>query len=154
MIGVPADRSRDYSYPNLPNTNGMLPNVDGLGMAVMMTVGTTPVDPDTHDRIPTDDVKADVLSRATQLFPALKGQPFINAHVCQLDSTVDSNFIVDRHPGFENVWLAGGGSDHGFKFGPVTGDYVAHRVVGRDTQPELAQMFAIKPQTFSSPTAD
>ena len=153
MIGVPADRSRDYSYPNLPNTNAMLPNVDGLGMAVMMTVGTTPVDPDTHDRVPTDDVKADVLSRATQLFPALKGQPFINAHVCQLDSTVDSNFIVDRHPGFDNVWLAGGGSDHGFKFGPVTGDYVAHRVVGRDKQPDLAPTFAIKPQTFASPTA-
>lgn len=149
MIGVPAERSHEFSYPNLPNTNAMLPNVDGLGMAVMMTVGTTPVDPDTHDRVPTDDVKAEVLSRAVQLFPALKGQPFINAHVCQLDSTVDSNFIVDRHPGFDNAWIAGGGSDHGFKFGPVTGDYVAHRVVGRDKQPELAATFAIKPQTFA-----
>ncbi len=148
MVGVPPELSRDYSYPVLPNTNAMLPNVDGLGLAVMMTVGTTPVDPDTHDRVPTPEAKAEVLARTAQWFPALKGQPFINAHVCQLDSTVDANFIVDRHPGFDDVWIAGGGSDHGFKFGPVTGDYVAHRVVGRDTQPELAPIFRIKSQTF------
>jgi glycine/D-amino acid oxidase-like deaminating enzyme len=153
MIGVPAEKSRDYSYPNLPNTNAMLPNVDGLGLAVMMTVGTVPVDPDTHDRVPTAEDKADVLARTTQWFPALKGQPFINAHVCQLDSTVDSNFIIDRHPGLDNVWLAGGGSDHGFKFGPVTGDYVAHRIVGRDQQPELAPIVKIKDQTFADATS-
>jgi glycine/D-amino acid oxidase-like deaminating enzyme len=152
MIGVPAAQGRDYSYPILPNTNAMLPNVDGLGLAVMMSVGTTPVDPDTHDRVPTAEAKADVLARTVQWFPALKGQPFINAHVCQLDSTVDANFIVDKHPGFDNVWLAGGGSDHGFKFGPVTGDYVAHRVVGRDKYPELAPIFKIKEQTFSDTT--
>ena len=150
MIGVPAAQGRDYSYPILPNTNAMLPNVDGLGLAVMMTVGTTPVDPDTHDRVPTEEVKAEVLARTAQWFPALKGQPFINAHVCQLDSTVDANFIVDKHPGFDNVWLAGGGSDHGFKFGPVTGDYVAHRVVGRDKYPELAPIFKLKDQTFDA----
>jgi sarcosine oxidase len=152
MIGLPAGQGRDYSYPILPNTNAMLPNVDGLGLAVMMTVGTTPVDPDTHDRVPTAEAKADVLARTVQWFPALKGQPFINAHVCQLDSTVDSNFIIDKHPGFDNVWLAGGGSDHGFKFGPVTGDYVAHRVVGRDKYPELAPIFKIKEQTFADAT--
>ena len=149
MIGLPAGQGRDYSYPILPNTNAMLPNVDGLGLAVMMQVGTTPVDPDTHDRVPTEEVKAEVLARTALWFPALKGQPFINAHVCQLDSTVDANFIIDKHPGFDNVWLAGGGSDHGFKFGPVTGDYVAHRVVGRDKYPELAPIFKIKPQTFA-----
>nr|QIQ10694.1 Monomeric sarcosine oxidase [uncultured bacterium] len=152
MIGLPADRGRDYSFPHLPNTNAILPNVDGLGLAVMMTVGTTPVDPDVHDRVPTPDEKANILARAVQLFPALKGQPFINAHICQLDSTVDGNFIVDRHPGFDNVWLAGGGSDHSFKFGPVTGDYVAHRVVGRDKQPELASTFALKAETFPEAT--
>jgi glycine/D-amino acid oxidase-like deaminating enzyme len=149
MIGLPPSQGRDYSYPILPNTNSMLPNVDGLGLAVMMRVGTTPVDPDTHDRVPTEEVKADVLARTAQWFPSLKGQPFINAHVCQLDSTVDANFIIDKHPAFDNVWLAGGGSDHGFKFGPVTGDYVAHRVVGRDKNPELAPIFKIKEQTFS-----
>jgi hypothetical protein len=36
---------------------------------------------------------------------------------------------------------------------PVTGDYVAHRVVGRDKQPELAPIFKIKEQTFSDATS-
>ena len=148
MLGVPGELSREFSYPMMPVTNSMLHNVDGLGLAVLMPIGATPVDPDTHDRVPTQDIKADVLARATRLFPALKGQPFINAHVCQLDSTVDANFIIDKHPGFDNVWLAVGGSDHGFKFGPVTGDYVAHRVVGRDKYPELASIFKIKEETF------
>ena len=33
--------------------------------------------------------------------------------------------------------------------GPVTGDYVAHRVVGREKYPELAPIFKIKEQTFA-----
>lgn len=73
--------------------------------------------------------------------------------MCQLENTVDDNFVIDKHPGFDNVWLAGGGSFHGFKFGPVTGDYVAHRVVGRDKNPELAPIFKIKQQTFSEATS-
>lgn len=153
MIGLPPGRGREYSYPNLPNTMAMLPSIDGLGLAVPLGGGNTPVDPDTHDRVPTAEDKADVLTRTALWFPALKGQPVINAHVCQLDNTVDENFIIDRHPGFNNVWLAGGGSFHGFKFGPVTGDYVAHRVVGQDKQPALAPIFTIKPQTFADPTS-
>ena len=148
MVGLPPGLGRDYSYPALPNTVAMLPSVDGLGLAVPLGAGNTPVDPDTHDRVPTAEDKADVQARTALWFPALKGQPLINAHVCQLENTVDENFIIDKHPGFDNVWLAGGGSFHGFKFGPVTGDYVAHRVVGRDKNPELAPIFKIKEQTF------
>src|SRR5207249_10948797 len=40
-----------------------------------------------------------------------------------------------RHPDFENVWLAGGGSGHGFKHGPFVGEYIAARIVAR-TDPE------------------
>ena len=41
----------------------------------------------------------------------------------------DARFRIDRHPGFENVWLAGGGSGHGFKHGSALGEYVAARIV-------------------------
>ena len=43
--------------------------------------------------------------------------------------------------------------DHGFKFGPVTGDYVAYRVVGRDKEPALAPIFKTKEQTFAHATS-
>jgi glycine/D-amino acid oxidase-like deaminating enzyme len=39
------------------------------------------------------------------------------------------DFLIDRHPDFDNVWLVGGGSGHGFKHGPAVGEYVAERVV-------------------------
>ena len=41
----------------------------------------------------------------------------------------DNNFIIDRHPGHENVWLLGGGSGHGFKHGPALGEMVAGLVM-------------------------
>jgi hypothetical protein len=94
----------------------------------------------------------ETISAGTFVFAA--GPPILNAHVCQSDNTVDGNFIIDRHPGLDNVWLVGGGSYHGFKMGPVAGDYIAQRVVGRDRNPELAAIFKIKAETFaeSGPT--
>lgn len=32
--------------------------------------------------------------------------------------------LIDRHPDFENIWLVGGGSGHGFKHGPAVGEHV------------------------------
>jgi sarcosine oxidase len=55
--------------------------------------------------------------------------------VCQYENTDTGDFLIDRHPDFENVWIAGGGSGHGFKHGPAVGQYVAGLV--RDSvQPE------------------
>ncbi len=63
--------------------------------------------------------------------------------MCQLEDTPDAHFVIDRHPRWENVWLAGGGSGHAFKHGPVLGDYIAQRVLGRETDAELDRLFAL-----------
>ncbi len=152
MVGLPPGDFR-FSYPNLPNTGVGVPSVDGLGIAILMGSGNKPVDPDTHDRVPTAEDKAAIKQILTSRFPDLKDQPILNAHVCQSDNTVDGNYIIDRHPGLENVWLVGGGSYHGFKMGPVAGDYTANRIVGRDKSPDLAPIFKIKDQTFSEASA-
>jgi glycine/D-amino acid oxidase-like deaminating enzyme len=62
--------------------------------------------------------------------------------------SVDEHFIIDRHPDFDNVWIAGGGSGHGYKHGPVVGEYIANRVTGRATEPELEAVFKLKTGTF------
>ena len=36
-------------------------------------------------------------------------------------------------PGAPNIWIAGGGSGHGFKMGPVVGEMVAAAVLGQST---------------------
>jgi glycine/D-amino acid oxidase-like deaminating enzyme len=41
------------------------------------------------------------------------------------------------------VWIAGGGSGHGFKHGPVVGEYMADRVTGRPPVPELERLFSL-----------
>jgi sarcosine oxidase len=67
-------------------------------------------------------------------FPGMKGAPLIKGRVCQYEQTRDGDFVVDRHPRQEHVWLVGGGSGHGFKHGPAVGEMVA-KLVMEDGQP-------------------
>jgi glycine/D-amino acid oxidase-like deaminating enzyme len=71
----------------------------------------------------------------TQRFPALATAPLLGSEVCQYEATPDSHFILDRHPGAANVWIAGGGSGHGFKMGPALGEMLASYVLG-ETAPD------------------
>jgi glycine/D-amino acid oxidase-like deaminating enzyme len=73
-------------------------------------------------------------------FPALARAPLIGSEVCQYESTPDSNFVIDRHPDASNVWIAGGGSGHGFKMGPVVGDMMAALVLD---EAAVDPMFAV-----------
>ncbi len=54
-----------------------------------------------------------------QRFPALADAPLVDSRVCQYEQTPDSHLILDRHPLWDNVWIAGGGSGHGFKLAPA-----------------------------------
>jgi sarcosine oxidase len=70
-------------------------------------------------------------------FPAMKDAPLIETRVCQYEQTADGNFIVDRHPRMNNVWLLGGGSGHGFKHGPALGEMMAGMIL-QDGEPDVA----------------
>jgi len=62
-------------------------------------------------------------------FPALRDVPLTESRVCQYENTSTGDFLIDRHPDFDNVWLVGGGSGHGFKHGPAVGEYVTSRIL-------------------------
>jgi glycine/D-amino acid oxidase-like deaminating enzyme len=68
-------------------------------------------------------------------FPALADAPLVESRVCQYENSTDQNFILDRHPEAENIWIVGGGSGHGFKHGPVLGDMVSDAVLGLKKPP-------------------
>lgn len=68
-------------------------------------------------------------------FPALTDAPLVESRVCQYENSTDQNFVLDRHPEAENVWIVGGGSGHGFKHGPVIGEMVAGAVLGLKRPP-------------------
>lgn len=154
FFGTPPGDDR-FTYPNFPNyseeeTNGYygFPSIDYRGLKVCPSGELTAFDPETDERI----VAAYQVKRARDYvalrFPALRDQPILETRVCQLEMSVDEHFIIDKHPDFDNVWIAGGGSGHGYKHGPIVGEYIANRVTGRPTEPELEAVFKLKAGTF------
>lgn len=147
----PGDES--YRVPNLPswNVSGVtgwpaLPQ-DARGFR-LRTGGHRDDDPDTSVRW----IDAEYHDRAREVlrdyFPELADLPFNETRACHYESSVDSNFIIDRHPDHDNAWLAGGGSAEAFKQGPVLGEYIAGRVMGTETDEELAASFRLKDEEF------
>lgn len=142
-FGLPAGDQR-LAFPNFPNFSEEryygFASIDGRGFKVCPTSGTTSFDPDVDERI----ISATEVRRAraflAQRFPSLANQPITESRVCQLENTADEHFIIDRHPEMTNVLLAGGGSGHGFKHGPVIGGYIAKRALGESTDAEFDHM--------------
>ena len=107
-----------------------LPDIEGRGVKIAIDRHGPPIDPDTDDRLASAEGLAEVRRCLARRLPALKDAPVIETRVCQYENTSNGDFLIDRHPEFENVWLVGGGSGHGFKHGPAVGEYVAARIAG------------------------
>ncbi|KAL4967696.1 NAD(P)/FAD-dependent oxidoreductase [Aspergillus stella-maris] len=62
-----------------------------------------------------------------EILPELADRPFERTSVCWYTDTPSGDFIIDFHPDYEhgNVFVAGSGSGHAFKFLPVLGPYIA-----------------------------
>jgi sarcosine oxidase len=137
-----------FTYPNLPNFSEPgfygFPSLDSRGFKVCPTGVDANFDPDTDERIASPYQMKRARDFLAMRFPALRDQPVVASHVCQLENTADEHFIIDRHPKWSNVWIAGGGSGHGFKHGPVLGDYIARRVLGGHPEPELEAHFRLR----------
>jgi glycine/D-amino acid oxidase-like deaminating enzyme len=93
------------------------------------------VDPTTMERRISQEKLEAARAYLRMRFPALDGAPLVESRVCQYEDSTDHNFILDRHPEAENVWIVGGGSGHGFKQGPVMGEMVADAVLGSKAPP-------------------
>ena len=59
----------------------------------------------------------------------MKNAPIVEARVCPYENTSNGDFLIDRHPEYDNVWIVGGGSGHGFKHGPAVGEDTAQLVL-------------------------
>ena len=108
---------------------GIPGRVDG-GFKVADDTPGPRIDPTNDPRTPTESGIREMSAFLARRFPDLAGAPLQRAEVCQYESTPDAHFIIDRHPRAANVWIAGGGSGHGFKMGPAIGEMVASLVLG------------------------
>ena len=150
FFGVPPGDQR-FQPPALPTWLILrdefygMPDLESRGLKVANDRHGPAVDPDTQSRIASLEALAAAREFLARRFPALKNSPVVETRVCQYENTSNGDFLIDQHPDFENVWLVGGGSGHGFKHGPSVGEYVTTRIL---------QAGATSPSSSHTPAAE
>ncbi|HBB89205.1 MAG TPA: hypothetical protein DC047_16490, partial [Blastocatellia bacterium] len=133
FLGVPAGDNRFLpdKMPAWIDFNDLvygIPNLENRGVKIAIDEHGPPFDPDTGERIVLPESVTRLRAYLARRVPALADAPVIESRVCQYENTSNGDFLIDRHPAFENAWIVGGGSGHGFKHGPGVGEHVASLV--------------------------
>ncbi len=123
-----------------------IPGNQGRGFKMADDTRGSEFDPTSGQRLVSEDRLADARRYLVYRFPGMKDAPLVETRVCQYENTADHNFIVDRHPNNENVWIVGGGSGHGFKHGPALGEMVAKLILKDEPAQPLYQLARFQPK--------
>lgn len=115
-----------HSHPDRPY---VLPDIENRGVKIAFDRHGPEIDPDTVARVVEQNTIDQLRTFLLNHVPALRHAPIVESRVCQYENTSNGDFLIDRHPEFDNVWVAGGGSGHGFKHGPAVGEYVCARIL-------------------------
>lgn len=153
FLGVAAGDTR-YLPPAMPtwiDRGGMgdaygFPSLESRGCKLAVDALDNPIDPDSGDRTVTAPYIAAMRAFVRQRIPGLGDAPIVETRVCQYEYAENKNYLLDRHPDFTNVWIAGGGSGHGFKNGPMVGRYVARLVIDQVPTDPLFSFAPKQPQ--------
>jgi sarcosine oxidase len=143
--------SADFRPPKMPvwlhRTHAglpyALPDIEGRGFKIAFDRHGDRFDPDTGMRVVAESSVDSLRAYLREHIPQLEHAPIVETRVCQYENTWNGDFLIDRHPEFENVWIAGGGSGHGFKHGPALGEYLSGRIL-RDASGEPRFSLAAK----------
>jgi sarcosine oxidase len=85
------------------------------------------VNPDGYQRnvVPEDELS--IRAAIADYLPAADGR-LVAAETCLYTQTADTNFLIDRLPGWPRIVVASPCSGHGFKFAPIIGERLADLV--------------------------
>ncbi|MEZ5403376.1 MAG: FAD-dependent oxidoreductase [Bryobacteraceae bacterium] len=143
-FGAPAGDSRfdENHFPAWVDNSEVryygIPGNEGRGFKAARDVPGEALDPTRADRTVSGEELEDIRRYLARRFPAMAGAPLVESRVCQYEMSADGDLILDRAPGHDNVWIAGGGSGHGFKLGPAVGERMAALVLGKaDVAPQF-----------------
>jgi sarcosine oxidase len=87
---------------------------------------------------PDELLTARLADLARRYLPDFSPDP-VQTERCMYDNSPDEDFIVDR---VGNVVIGSGTSGHGFKFGPLLGEWLADLAIGRAGDP-AARRFSL-----------
>jgi sarcosine oxidase len=93
-----------------------------------------PVDPDAQRHAPDAGLTSRVTAAATRYLPGYDPAPAATER-CVYDNTPDEHFVLDR---VGNVVIGCGTSGHGFKFGPLLGEWLADLSAGQPAPERFA----------------
>jgi len=99
------------------------------------------IDPDAN-RSPNQDFLTKATTFMHERFPLLSDAQIVSAKGCVYTNTPDDHFILDWAPDSSKIFIASGGSGHGFKFGPSIGKLVGDAIEQKDD--ETNGFFSIK----------
>ncbi len=94
--------------------------------------GGPPADPDRQDPCPDAALTARIERAAREFLPAHDPVP-VATERCVYDNSPDTDFVVDR---IGTIVIGSGTSGHGFKFGPLLGEWLATLAAPGPGQPE------------------
>ena len=128
---------RDFAHGAFPTWN-FDPDGDGWYGFPLLREGYVKIakdrpgevaDPDV-DRGGTPDFLQEAMDFLRDRIPEMAAGRVVEGRSCLYTSTPDDHFMIDRVPDRERVFVAGGGSGHGFKFGSSIGPVIADAVEG------------------------
>lgn len=94
-------------------------------------------DPERRDFITADDrYLRYAMNFVRRHLPGVEAKPSV-AETCMYTNTPDTNFVLDRHPKWDNVIIGTGFSGHGFKMAPVVGRILSDLVAGKTSSFDL-----------------
>ncbi|KAH8666813.1 sarcosine oxidase [Xylariales sp. PMI_506] len=97
---------------------------------------------------PRDDIprkiEREIRSWMRQFVPDLADRPWEETRICWDTDTDDLHFLIGNHPKHKGLYLATGGSAHGFKFLPIIGKYVADMLESK-LDPTFAETWEWRP---------
>ncbi|KAB7708281.1 N-methyl-L-tryptophan oxidase [Bacillus aerolatus] len=123
------------------------PSIDGSGVKVGRNDSERETDPDlmSQDFGKYDNDEGDLRIFLERFLPGAAGK-LKKGRSCMITKTPDKDFILDHHPEFPHVIIAGGFSGHGFKYSSVLGEMISQMITDGHTTYDISKFSISRPQ--------
>jgi glycine oxidase len=100
------------------------------------------------DAAATDAGRAHLAGVAARLYPALEHAPILRSWAGLRPCTPDGQPIVGPDAQYDNLWYATGHGRNGVLLAPITGDVIAHLVLGNPIEQLEIDLTPVRPSRF------